>query len=288
MKLALPALLLAGAAAAAPSVPNASPPAAPAAASGTFEDRKVKLAVAGAYAFRDKSAGTGDDRVIQVAVSNTKFVPAALDDYFDRQHAINTLFADDESKVVYFELDDSGKYHGLSYYFGPGVGCGYCFDSSVKCTVRAVDGRLKGELSYRGDDRRFQVQLDVPIPPKEWGEALPKDGGEPGKAYLAYHRAFEKRDKKTLYALLDAAERARWEKYNAENKVDEWLDYRWKEEHSELTSIRVTGGFVNGERAVVLFDGKNGYIDALHGEAQLRREGGEWLVGGEMVSVGTR
>ena len=268
----------------------AAPPreSAPAAASGTFEDRKVKLTLAGAYAFRDKSAGTGDDRVIQVAVSNTKFVPAALDDYFDRQHAINTLFADDESKVVYFELDDSGKYHGLSYYFGPGVGCGYCFDSSVKSTVRAVDGRLKGELSYRGDDRRFQVQLDVPIPPKEWGEALPKDGGEPGKAYLAYHRALEKRDKKTLYALLDAAERARWEKYNAENKVDEWLDYRWKEEHSELTSIRVTGGFVNGERAVVLFDGKNGYIDALHGEAQLRHEGGEWLVGGEMVSVGAR
>jgi len=288
MKLALPALLLVGAAAAAPSVPNASAPAAPATASGTFEDRKVKLALAGAYAFRDKSAGTGDDRVIQVAVSNTKFVPAALDDYFDRQHAINTLFADDESKVVYFELDDSGKYHGLSYYFGPGVGCGYCFDSSVKSTVRAVDGRLKGELSYKGDDRRFQVQLDVPIPPKEWGEALPKDGGEPGKAYLAYHRALEKRDKKALYALLDAEERARWEKYNAENKVDEWLDYRWKEEHSELTSIRVTGGFVNGERAVVLFDGKNGYIDALHGEAQLRREGGEWLVGGEMVSVGTR
>ena len=268
----------------------AAPPSesAPATASGTFEDRKVKLALAGAYAFRDKSAGTGDDRVIQVAVSNTKFVPAALDDYFDRQHAINTLFADDESKVVYFELDDSGKYHGLSYYFGPGVGCGYCFDSSVKSTVRAVDGRLKGELSYRGDDRRFQVQLDVPIPPREWGEALPKDGGEPGKAYLAYHRALEKRDKKALYALLDAEERARWEKYNAEGKVDEWLDYRWKEEHSELTSIRITGGFVDGERAVVLFDGKNGYIDALHGEAQLRREGGEWLVGGEMVSVGAR
>jgi hypothetical protein len=158
----------------------------------------------------------------------------------------------------------------------------------VKSTVKAVDGRLKGELSYKGDDRRFQVQLDVPIPPKEWGQALPKDGGEPGKAYLAYHRALEKRDKKALYALLDAEERARWEKYNAENKVDEWLDYRWKEEHTELTSIRITGGFVDGDRAVVLFDGKNGYIDALHGEAQLRREGGQWLVGGDMVSMGAR
>jgi hypothetical protein len=62
--------------------------------------------------------------------------PAALDDYYDRQHAIDTLFADDESRVVYFELDDAGRYHGLSYYFGPGDGCGYCFDSTVKSSSR--------------------------------------------------------------------------------------------------------------------------------------------------------
>lgn len=281
----LPALVLVAAAAA--SSAAATEPA-PGTASGTFDDGKVKLTLASAYAFRDKSAGTSDDRVIRVAVSNAKFVPAALDDYYDRAHAINTLFADQDDRVVYFELDDSGRYHGLSYYFGPGDGCGFCFDSAVKSTVKAVDGRLQGDLSYKGDDRRFQIRLDVPIPPKEWGQPLPKDGGDPGKAYLAYHRALEKRDKKALYALLDAEERKRWEKYNAENKVDEWLDYRWKEEHTELTSIRITGGFVDGDRAVVLFDGKNGYIDALHGEAQLRREDGAWLVGGDMVIVGAR
>jgi hypothetical protein len=257
-------------------------------ASGTFEDRKLKVQLNGAYAFRDKSAGMDDAHVIQVAVSNAKFVSGALDDYYDSRHAIDTLFADEESKVVYFELDDSGRYHGLSYYFGPGDGCGFCFDSTVKSTVRPVDGRLKGEISYESDDRRFRFQLDVPIPPKQWGDALPKDGGDPGKAYLAYHRALEQRDKKALWALFDADERARWEKYAKEDKIDEWLDFRWKEEHSELTSIRITGGFVNGERAVVLFDGKNGYIDAMHGEAQLRRENGAWRVGGDMVSVGAR
>jgi len=284
VKGALPAMLLLAAAPRLAALPDAPP----GTASGTFDDGKVKLQLAGAYAFRDKTAGTSEDRVIRVAVSNSKFVPAALDDYYDRQHAIDTLFADDESKVVYFELDDAGRYHGLSYYFGPGDGCGYCFDSTVKSSVKAVDGRLKGELSYKGSDRRFQVQLDVAIPPKEWGQPLPRDGGEPGRAYLAYHRALEKRDKKALYALLDAEERARWEKYNAEGKVDEWLDFRWKDEHTELTQIRVTGGYVDGDRAVVLFDGKNGYIDALHGEAQLRRENGQWLVGGDMVSVGAR
>ena len=44
--------------------------------------------------------------------------------------------ADDESKVVTFEFDADGKYRGLSYYFGPGVGCGFCYDSKVGSTVR--------------------------------------------------------------------------------------------------------------------------------------------------------
>ena len=51
----------------------AAPPreSAPAAASGTFEDRKVKLTLAGAYAFRDKTAGTSEDRVSPVAALST-------------------------------------------------------------------------------------------------------------------------------------------------------------------------------------------------------------------------
>jgi hypothetical protein len=215
--------------------------------------------------------------VIQVAVSNAEFLPEALDEHYDRGHAINTLFADDETKVVFFEFDESGKYHGLSYYFEPGDGCGYCFDSSVESTVRSAGGRLKGDLSYRGDDRRFQITIDVPIPPKTWGDPLPRDGGAPGKAFLAYTEALEKRDRKAIYALSDADMKARFTKYEKEGKLDGYLGYRWKDEHSELKRIRITGGFVRGDHAVVLFDASNSYIDHLYGEAILRREGGAWL-----------
>ena len=261
---------------------------APGTASGKFEDHMLKLDLAGAYAFWDKSRGTGSDAIIQVAVSNTAFVPAALDEYFDRGHAINTLFADDESKVVYFEFDESGKYHGLSYYFGPGDGCGYCFDRTVQSTVRVASGRLKGDLSYKGDDRRFQVTLNVPVPSKTWGEPLPKEGGAPGRAFLAYHAALEKRDKKALHALFDADGKGLFEKYEKEGKLDGYLDYLWHEEHTEMKSVRITGGFVRGDRAVVLFDASNGYIDAMHGEALMRQEGGAWLVHRDMVAVGAR
>jgi opacity protein-like surface antigen len=274
--------LLASAALAASDAPS------PAKASGTFEDKKWKVKIGGAYAFWDKSAGMDDASVIQVAVSNSGFNADAFDGVFDRQHAINALFADDETKVVYFEFDEKGRYRGLSYYFESGDGCGYCFSTEVKSTVRAVDGRLKGDLSYSGDDRTFQIQLDVPIPPKKWGEPLPPDGGEPGKVFLAYHAALDKRDAKALSALVDADYRERIQKYRGDGKLDAYLDYRWKDEHTELKTIRITGGFVRGDRAVVLFDGSNAYIDHLYGEAQLLREGGKWLVDRDMVEVGTR
>ena len=282
VKLSAALILIAASLVAAPDAP------APGTASGKFEDKMLKLDLVGAYAFWDKSRGPDSDRTIQVAVSNTAFVAAALDEHYDRGHAINTLFADDESKVVYFEFDESGRYRGLSYYFGPGDGCGYCYDSSVKSTVRVSGGRLKGDLAYKGDERRFQVTLDVSVPSKTWGDSLPKDGGAPGRAFLAYHAALEKRDKKALYALFDSARKSLYEEYEKEGKLDGYLDYLWHDEHTEMKSVNITGGFVRGDRAVVLFDASNSYIDAMHGEAVMRQEGGAWLVHRDMVEVGSR
>ena len=259
-------------------------------ASGTFEDKTWKLKLSGAYAFWDKSHGDEGDKArrIQVAVSNAGFVAEAFDEHYDREHAINSLFADDETKVVYFEFDDTGRYHGLSYYFGSGSGCGWCFSSEVKNTVKPKDGRLQGRLAYKDESFDFDVTLDVPIPPKEWGEALPKDGGAPGKAFLAYASALEARDKKKIYGLLDTENKQHFQKYEKEGQLDDWLGYLWKDEHTELQTIKITGGYVRGDHAVVLFDGKNAYIDKLYGEAILRREGGAWLVHRDMVQMGSR
>ncbi len=294
--MASPAWVLAAFLLAAPHAPDApaptetptpTPTATPRSASGTFEDERYQLKIVGAYAFWDK-AWMDDGQAIRVAVSNDEFPREALDEHYDRGHAINTLFADDETKVVYFELDEKGGYHGLSYYFESGDGCGYCFDSKVKSTVRAAGGRLKGELSYAGDDRRFRIALDLPIPPKSWGDPLPKDGGEPGKAFLAYHAALEKRDHDAILALSDADMKKRFREYEKEGKLDGYLDSRWHDEHTELKTIAITGGYVRGDHAVVLFDATNAYIDHLYGEAILRREGGAWLFHRDMVDVGTR
>lgn len=221
-------------------------------------------------------------------MSNAAFNADAVDAHYDRGHAINTLFADEQTKVVFFEFDEKGKYAGFSYYFESGVGCGLCYDSKVRSTVKASGGRLAGTLAYAGEDYRFDVTFDVPIPPKAWGDALPADGGAPAKAYLAYAAALEKDDRKAVYAQLDAEKKARWDEHAKEGDLDAYFDYLWDDVHTRMKTIRVTGGFERKDRAVVLFDGSSTLLEHLHGEALLRREGGRWLVHSEMVDVGSR
>ncbi len=261
---------------------------APATASGRFEDRRFKIEIAGAYAFRGKTGGFGDDPVIRVAVSNAGFKAAALDAFYDTASAISSRFADDEARVVYFEFDERGRYTGFSYYFESGDGCGFCYDSKVKSTVKAADGRLSGTVSYDGDGYRFDVTLDVPVPPKAWGDPLPADGGAPGKAWLAYHAALEATDKKALFALIDSEMKKRWAACEKDGTLDGYIEHLWHDQHTMLRTIHVTGGFTRDDRAVVLFDGSSAFIDHLHGEALLRREAGAWLVHTDMVDVGER
>src|SRR5436190_2173635 len=101
--------------------------------SGRFEGSKVKFNVHGAYAYWLRS---GDEPLIEVAVSNAGFKPAFFDSFYDPKPAIDTLFVDNETAVVYFQFQPNGKYHGLSYYLTSGDGCGFCYDPKVKSTVK--------------------------------------------------------------------------------------------------------------------------------------------------------
>jgi hypothetical protein len=257
-------------------------------ATGTFASGKRTLDLDGTYAFWAKSAAPSGGEVIKVAVSNAEFTDGFFDDYYDREHAIDKIFVDEDAKVVYFEFEPSGKYHGLSYFFAPGENCGYCFDTSARSTVRVEGGHLKGKLAFKraGERLAFDVDLDVAMPSKDRGEALPAGGGEPGRAYVAYHKALNAGDRKAVYSLLDAKRKAFWDKWT--QKGVDVMDAQWDDFHSRMSAVTVTGGFVRGDRAVVLVDGSSKLVDRLHGEALFRRENGAWRLHDELTSAGAR
>lgn len=264
--------------------------AAPNSASGEFSGFEVKLNIEGAYSYWAEGGVSGSEPVIRVVVSNSGLNAAFLDRWYDRQHAIEAIIVDDQNKVVYFDFDAGGRYRGLSYYFGSGYGCGYCYDSKVRSTVSAVGGRLKGKIAFKANDSpmAFDIDFDVAVPSKVWGDALPADGGAPGRAYLAYHKAIEAQDPKALAAAMDARSKALFAKYQKQGELQQNLEFRWEEIHYGMTSVSIIGGFVRGDWAIVLFDGSSTTINRMHGEATVRREGGVWLVDDELLQIGAR
>src|SRR6266581_3315354 len=155
--------------------------------SGKFEGTKKKFDVGGGYAYWINDPNDGP--LIEVAVSNSSFKSSYFDAFYDPRPAIDTLFVDDQTAVVYFQFEPNGKYHGMSYYLGSGDGCGFCYDPSVKSTVRIANQRAKGGLTFKGENRSFDIQINVPVAPKEWGTPLKGDGVEIGNAFRAYNSA---------------------------------------------------------------------------------------------------
>lgn len=259
-------------------------------ASGKFVSKQLSLDIGGAYGFWDKGGGFDNGPIIKVAVSNAEFTAEMFDRWYDRASAIHDLFVDDEVKVVYFEFTADGKYQGYSYYFASGDGCGYCFDSKVKSTVRASGGRLQGEISSAPGDKSvtFEVDFNVAIPDKTWGEPLPAGGGEQAKAYAAYRKALAAGDVSALKAITDTRFKQRLAQHETDGDITDYVEYRWDEVHMRQTTTKIVGGFVRGDHAVLLVDASSKLFDNLYGDVILTREGGVWLVSDELFQIGKR
>jgi len=243
--------------------------------SGLFDSGGFQMEIKDAYAFRGAPSLGGGDKVLVAVVSNHGFVPDVLDEYWDRRNALEKYFKDENTGLVYLEFTLDGKYKGLSYYFGPGNGCGYCADPDVKSTVRFANGRLSGKLTMpKGKDskRTFEITLDVPVSGDDHGAAQGKGGGEPGKAYLAYHKALGGKDSNAIQTQLSKDRRAVWKKAEDGGNGSDFLSFL-REEHPQ--DVRVTEAYVKGGKALILLEGK-GASGAVTGEALYTLEDGAW------------
>ena len=256
---------------------------APDIAHGTFQSQAITLEVRSAIAFKGKSY-LGSDPALIVAVTNAKVHGDALADYYDRKRAVEKRIKDADTGVVYFEFRPDGSYRGLSYYFVPGNGCGFC-TSEVASTVRLTGGRLSGTLRGTEKDRPFEVVLDVPVMSDDHGTALPSDGGAPGAAYLAYHAALLKRDRAALKPLLSLDRQQTWADAEKKGNVGKFVDYL-ADEHPDK-SVRIVRGFVRGNTAVLLVSGDS-VAGKLVGEALLMKEKDAWHVDDELMDLAAR
>lgn len=256
---------------------------APGGAGGTFKSNAITLQVRSAIAFKGRSFLGREDALI-VAVSNANMQADALAAYYDRRRVLEKRIKDAETGVVYFEFRPDGSYRGLSYYFAPGNGCGFC-TSEVASTVKLSAGRLAGTLKGTEKDRPFDVSLDVPLMSDDHGAALPPDGGAPGAAYLAYHAALVKQDRPTLRPLLSQDRQQTWAEAEKRGDLGGFIAYL-AEEHPDR-SVRIDRGYVKGNTAVLLVSGES-LVGSLVGEVLLMQEKGAWRVDDELMELGAR
>ena len=263
-------LFLAAPALAADSIPTAS---------GIFKSHGITLEARSAVAFRGKSL-FDDKPAIIVAVSNANLRAAAMSDYVDRRRLIQQRIIDDETGVVWLEFRPDGTYRGFSYYFQQGNGCGFCTGEATS-TVKLADGKLSGKITDNEKDRSFELTLAAPILSDDHGAALPADGGAPGKVYTQYHAALAKNDRAALRPFLSNEQQKFLDDAEKNGKLAAMLQ-AMAEGHPGK-SVQITGGFMAGDKAVLLIAGE-GSAGKLTGEVMLLREGGTWRVDDEITA----
>jgi hypothetical protein len=247
-------------------------------ASGKFHGKDWYFEAMGAYAFPSE-VGMDDEQGVRIAVSNGSFPAAAIDRFHDRQHVIDTDFKDEETLVVYFDFAKNGAYRGMSYYFGSGDGCGFCYDGAVASTVKLAGGRAKGKISLpeKPGEAHWSLEIDVPVAATDFGAPLPADGGEPAKAYAAYHAALASDDPETVKKFYTEATQADW----AEDRDGILQSYR--KDHPDK-SYRFLRGWTRGDGALLLLEGETSYFRATS-EVLMVREKGTWRVDAEILKV---
>jgi hypothetical protein len=272
------AALMLGTAMTVGSVPAADLPAP--SARGKFSSSGVTLDAKSAVAFKDKSFLGGDDALI-VAVTNARINADALAEFHDRRRAVEKRIKDSDTGVVYFEFRPDGSFRGVSYYFGPGNGCRFC-SSTVASSVRFAAGRLTGTLTGTEASRPFVLVLDVPLMSDDHGAALPADGGAPGAAYLAYHKALVGRDRAALKPLLSQEGMQGWMEAEKKGDIDGYLRYL-ADEHPDK-SVRIVKGYARDDSALLLVVGESA-VGTLNGEVLLVKEKGTWRINDELADL---
>ena len=275
-------ILLLVAAALAMTAAHAAGPA-PDTATGRFTSQGTTLDIRSAIAFRGKSFLGGDDALI-VAATNARINAGTLAEFGDRRRAMERRIKDRDTGVVYFEFRPDGSFRGLSYYFGPGNGCGFC-TSVVESTARYAQGRIAGKLKGSEAGRLFDLTLDLQVLSDDHGAALPTDGGAPGAAYLAHHAALVKGDRAQVKALLSDEGLQGWAAAEKKNDSAGYLRYL-AEEHPEK-SVRIVKGYARDATALLLISGESA-IGKVSGEVLLVKERGSWRVNDEVTELELR
>jgi len=195
------------------------------------------------------------------------------------------VFENSGAKLELRFSSDGKLIEGLQLYVPPGNNRSVSSNEVGELKLNApMTTRANGRFVLSDDDKlKCDLQFDVaiagkgppPPPPKPWGTALPSGGGEPGKVYLAMHRATLASD---VDAMLKLATKEKADKMREAKKDPEFPKMLEMIKAFEPAQVRVLSGRADAMRAELQIDGKESDGAAMTGVVKLVMEAGSWRV----------
>ncbi len=118
----------------------------------------------------------------------------------------------------------------------------------------------------------LQAKRPEPLPDAKTGEALPRDGGEPGKAYAAYLKAVREKNIPVLRMLAPVEEQD-----ISDSELQQALELM-----AAISPVepKITRGYIRGETAVLYLEGVVGG-EKQYGTVECARKGRMWKIAKE-------
>ncbi len=211
---------------------------------------------------------------------------AAAPDQVDA--AVTRQVFDKDSAELQLRLNAEGKaVEQLHLYVPPGSNQSYSSNEVGTLSLTAPVGkRATGRFQIKEDEWSCDLQFDLgagaaakpaaaAVPATPAGQALPAGGGEPGKAYLALHKATLAGD---VDGMLGNVRASRAAEMRASQKTPEFPQMLAMVRAFEPAQVRIVSGVVNGDKATLQIAGKDSDGAAMTGEVRLVLENGGWKV----------
>ena len=254
--------------------------------SGTLYNDGKTIALKSAYAYRMPDPFDKTKQITRIVFADKIIDAAALNESSDRDDAIDSqlrgatrvelnLAGDDSVENVNIQADgSSGSQSGSGWYT---LALKHNDDKRVEGSFHTNDEADKKTGHYF--DLAFA--LDLPAAPAP-GTALSANGGDAGKAYLAYLAALKKGD-------IDLLAKSMSKKRSAEllahrSDADFKMMFGFIQSQALLTP-KYFKGESKGDSATLEYDGKDAEGNAMSSTVTMVREDGAWKVEKDSTST---
>jgi hypothetical protein len=142
----------------------------------------------------------------------------------------------------------------------------------------------KGAEDFMGHPYEIRVRFDAPVkaakakeplPDAKTGKKLPADGGEPGKAYMAFDKAIRTKDAAAIRKMNPSET-----KDVSDKDMSDMLELMAA---MSPANVKIVEGYQSGDTAVLYLTGVEGG-QKRYGTVTMKKSGGAWLPGGQKWS----